>query len=105
MQNISIQQIYTGKHILLTGASGFLGKVWLTMLLDRVPNVGKVYVLLRKKGLRPASDRCEKMVNTSHCFSALHDRFGARLSEYMSRRVEVIDGDLSKENLGIAPEI
>ena len=105
MQTISIQQTYAGKHILLTGASGFLGKVWLTMLLDRIPNVGKVYVLLRKKGLSPASDRFEKMVNSSHCFGPLHERFGADLSEYVSRRVEVIDGDLSKENLGIEPDL
>ncbi|HIN86405.1 MAG TPA: hypothetical protein EYN06_07985, partial [Myxococcales bacterium] len=53
MDTISVQQAFCGKTILVTGASGFLGKVWLTMLLDRIPSVGRVYVLLRKKGLRP----------------------------------------------------
>ena len=47
--SISVEETLAGKHILLTGASGFLGKVWLSMILDRVPDVGRIYVLLRKK--------------------------------------------------------
>ncbi|HIA03401.1 MAG TPA: dehydrogenase, partial [Myxococcales bacterium] len=66
MDTISVQQAFCGKTILVTGASGFLGKVWLTMLLDRIPSVGRVYVLLRKKGLRPVSDRFEKIIASTH---------------------------------------
>jgi long-chain acyl-CoA synthetase len=101
MNTISVQQAFSGKHILVTGASGFLGKVWLTMLLDRVPSVGRVYVLLRKKGLRPARDRFEKMVGSTHVFQPLHEEHGADLGRFLAERVEVLDGDISKENFGI----
>jgi long-chain acyl-CoA synthetase len=101
MDTISIQQAFSGKHILVTGASGFLGKVWLTMLLDRIPSVGRVYVLIRKKGLRPALARFEKMVGSIHAFKPLHEKYGADLGSYLGERVEVLEGDISLPNFGI----
>ena len=52
MNSMPVRQTLAGKHILLIGGSGFLGKVWLSMLFHTCPEVGKVTVLLRKKGLR-----------------------------------------------------
>jgi thioester reductase-like protein len=77
MRPLSIHESYADRHVLLTGASGFLGKVWLAMMLDRVPEIGRIYVLLRPKALRSARDRFEKIVQTSPAFRALHERYGA----------------------------
>ena len=101
MASFSINNTYAGKHVLLTGSSGFLGKVWLGMMLERVPEIGRIYVLIRKKGLRPASDRFDKMVNSSFVFKNLHERHGAELSDFIGRRVEVIEGDVTLPNLGL----
>lgn len=98
---LSILESYRGKTVLVTGTSGFVGKVWLAMVLDRIPEIGKLVVVLRKKGLRPVSHRFEKIVNTSPVFKPLHDRFGADLSDYISERVEVIEGDISKPDFGM----
>lgn len=35
------------KNILLSGTTGFLGKVVLSMLLCRFPKIGKIYTLIR----------------------------------------------------------
>lgn len=102
---LSIRETYAGKHLLLTGATGFLGKVWLCMLLERVPEVGRVYVLLRPKALVPPSQRFEKMVNGSAAFAPLHQRYGADLSAFLDARVTVIDGDVSEPGLGLTPAI
>ena len=40
---------YESKTILLTGATGFLGKVVLDKILRSLPNFKTVYVLLRPK--------------------------------------------------------
>lgn len=104
MGGFTIRDTFAGKHVLITGASGFVGKVWLAMLLQRVPNVGKVYVLLRGKG-RSARERFEKIVSTSMVFKPLHEKHGEAMSEFVSRRVRVLAGDLSAPGLGIEPDI
>ena len=101
---ISIVEAYAGKHVLLTGGSGFVGKVWLAMALMRLPDIGRVYFLLRGKG-RDVKQRFNKIVNETMAFRTLHERHAAHLSEFMSSRVEVIEGDVSSENLGIDPEV
>lgn len=102
MSAISIVETFEGKHVLITGASGFVGKVWLAMALSRVPNIGKIYVLLRGKGRRPV-ERFEKLVNDSMAFCKLHEQHGPELSRFISERVHVVDGDVSKPHMGIDP--
>ncbi|MCB9701600.1 MAG: SDR family oxidoreductase [Myxococcales bacterium] len=105
MRRLSIHESYAGKHVLLTGASGFLGKVWLTMALEGLPEIAKIYVLLRKKALRPARDRFERIVATSPAFKPLHERYGRDLARFINERIEVVDGDISSPGLGLDPEV
>lgn len=98
-QSISIREAFAGKHVLLTGASGFVGKVWLAMMLDRAPEIGRIYVLLRPKALLSARERFEKIVNTSPVFGPLHERLGARFSDLIAEKVDVIEGEISEPNL------
>jgi long-chain acyl-CoA synthetase len=104
-QPLSIRQSLAGRHVFLTGGSGFLGKVWLSMVLTHLPEVARIYVFLRPKALVPARQRFEKMINTSPAFRPLHERFGARLGEHLAQRVEVVEGELSDPDLGLRPEL
>lgn len=101
---VSIRETLAGKHILLTGASGFVGKVWLAMVLHDIPQIGRVYVLLRGKG-RGVKERFEKIVNESPVFKPLHEAHDGRMSEFVSQRVEVVAGDVSQPHLGMDPDI
>ncbi len=101
---LSIRESYAGKHVLLTGASGFLGKVWLTQMLQNDSGTGKFYILLRRKATRPARARFERIVNTSPAFRPLHEKYGRDLARMISERIEVIDGDISQEGLGLDEE-
>lgn len=50
----SIPQFYSEKNILITGVTGFMGKVLLEKLLRSCPQVGKIYMIIRdKKGKNP----------------------------------------------------
>jgi nucleoside-diphosphate-sugar epimerase len=102
---LSVEKALAGRRILFTGASGFLGKVWLSMMLDKVPDVGRIYVLVRGKKGQGARERFERMVNESYAFKPLHDRHGAELSRFLSERVEVVAGDVSLPGLGVDPEV
>ena len=44
-----IQSLYEGKRILITGTTGFLGKVLLEKFLFSLSSVDKIYVLIRNK--------------------------------------------------------
>ena len=102
---LSIIDTYKGRHVLFTGASGFLGKVWLAQALDQLPDVGRIYVLVRGKKGQSALDRFESMINDSYAFSSLHDKHGEGLSQYLASRVEVVAGDISGDGLGIEPAV
>ncbi|HFE45992.1 MAG TPA: NAD-dependent epimerase/dehydratase family protein [Nannocystis exedens] len=101
---LSIRESYAGKHVLLTGASGFLGKVWLTQMLQNDSGASKYYILLRRKATRPALARFERIVNTSPAFRPLHEKYGRDLARMIRERIEVIDGDISQEGLGLDEE-
>jgi hypothetical protein len=101
---LSIEKALRGRHILFTGASGFLGKVWLSMVLDKVPSVGRIYILLRGKGKQGARERFERMINESYAFKPLHDRYGEGLAQFLAERVEVVAGDVSMTGLGVEPK-
>jgi hypothetical protein len=50
-------QFYEGRHIFVTGASCFLGKVLLEKLLRACPDAGNIFVLVGpNKGKEPSED-------------------------------------------------
>ena len=100
-ENLSVRQALAGKHILLIGGTGFIGKVWLSMLLEDLPEIGRIYLLIRRQGSRGALQRFEKIVAESPAFSPLHERFGDRLSRLLMDRVEVLEGDIADPDLGL----
>lgn len=49
-----ISEMYKGKHILISGGTGFMGKVFVEKILRTVPDVELIYLLIRpKKGKEP----------------------------------------------------
>ena len=105
LERLSVREVFAGRHILIAGASGFLGKVWLSMVIDRLPEIGRIYVLMRRRSDQSPQERFEQMVSSSFVFAPLHEKHGPQLGRYLSKRVEVIEGDVSKPHLGLSPEV
>ena len=63
-----IIEYYRGKHILLTGATGFLGKVVLEKLFYTVRNFEKIYLLVRPKKGSKIMDRVKREIFLSPSF-------------------------------------
>src|SRR6185295_19226695 len=68
---VAANERLTGSTVLLTGASGFLGKVVLTTLLARADRPDRVLVLLRAADAIAAQRRLEDEVFASDAFAAL----------------------------------
>ncbi len=87
-----------GREFLLTGVTGFLGKVVLEELVRRREELGveRIHVIIRpRKGLAP-EQRFEREVTASGCF--------AKLAPDWTDAVSVVEGTLEKTCLGISPE-
>lgn len=59
----TIPEYYTGKNVLITGATGFMGKVLLEKLLRSCSAVRAAYVLVRPKAGQTPSARIADMIN------------------------------------------
>jgi long-chain acyl-CoA synthetase len=44
---LDVSHLLEGRRLLVTGVTGFVGKVALSLLLHRYPEVGRVFVLVR----------------------------------------------------------
>jgi len=71
----TIQQYFTGKTVLVTGATGFLGKALIEKMLRSLPGLGRLYLLIRprERGTRtlPADQRFRSELLTSSSFDRL----------------------------------
>jgi long-chain acyl-CoA synthetase len=98
---LSVRDAFRGKHILLIGVTGFIGKVWLVNTLMDLPDVGRIYLLIRRQKSNPAQSRFEKLIDESPVFDPLYAKHGHKLLQFINERVQVIEGDVSQPNLGV----
>lgn len=58
----SIADYYAGKNVLITGATGFMGKVLVEKLLRSCPGVRALYILVRPKAGQTMQERVASMM-------------------------------------------
>ncbi|HET9530686.1 MAG TPA: SDR family oxidoreductase, partial [Blastocatellia bacterium] len=101
LKQLSVRTSLAGKHILLIGVTGFIGKVWLANALNHLPEIGKIYLLIRRQRSVTAERRFEKILAESPLFEAIHERLGASAESFIRESVEVVEGDVIRPGLGI----
>jgi thioester reductase-like protein len=100
----SVRKAFAGRHVMLIGVTGFIGKVWLANTLLDLPDIGRLYLLIRRQKSNPAERRFEKIIEDSPVFDPLFERYGNALSQFLRDRVEVVEGDVTQPALGLSPE-
>ncbi|NVB82260.1 MAG: AMP-binding protein [Kofleriaceae bacterium] len=93
---LDVSEIFRGKHILLIGTTGFVGKVALSMLLNHYPDVGKVFCLVRPGAGNTADERFYKKVATSEVFDPLREKYGDGYVAFMRSKIVAIPGDIGR---------
>jgi len=103
---LPVSEIYDGRSVFILGSTGFVGKVLLSMLLDRFPQVRRAYVMVRRGSGTDAESRFWKSVVTSPAFNPLRDKHGGAggLAAFLRQKVVVVDGDITEPNLGLPEE-
>lgn len=65
MSSSEISDFYKGHSILITGASGFIGKQLLEKLLRSCSQLKKIYILMRDSNRATASERLEHILSSA----------------------------------------
>ena len=119
-EQLSVRKALAGKRVLLIGVTGFIGKVWLAnTLMDfcpsgpksglpgtpDLPEIGKLYLLIRGQNSNSAQKRFEKLLEESPVFDPLFERYGDRLGALLAEKIEVVEGDVSQPGMGLDPEV
>ena len=98
---LAVRESLAGKHLLLIGVTGFIGKVWLVDLLEKIPDLAKITLLIRRNRTTSAQRRFEKIVEESPTLDPLQEIHGANLAAFLREKVEVVEGDVSLPGLGL----
>ncbi|XP_061678517.1 fatty acyl-CoA reductase 1 isoform X2 [Syngnathoides biaculeatus] len=94
----NIPEYYAGKNVLITGATGFMGKVMLEKLLRSCPGVNAVYVMVRSKAGQSPQARITDMIS-SKLFHRLQDE-----QPYFTEKIIAVSSDLTRPELDLSKE-
>ncbi len=96
---------YRGRRVLLVGGTGFLGSVTVSLLLQQLPELERLYLVLRRRPGLTAERRFHERILPGVPFEPLRQRFGVDgFAALLEEKVRVLEGDLSDPMLGIGEE-
>ncbi|HTT75141.1 MAG TPA: AMP-binding protein [Candidatus Binataceae bacterium] len=93
-----LAEILDGRRILLTGSTGFLGKVLLYLLLRHHPELERIFVLIRGDR-RSSLGRFRREILDSPALAPLREHLGTNFDHYVESKVAVLAGDISEPSL------
>src|SRR5271170_6733238 len=73
---LDVDARFDGARLLLIGGTGFLGKIFWIMLLDRLPQIGKIFLLVRSSKAQSSDERFWGTVVHSEALAPLRERHG-----------------------------
>jgi len=104
-----LKQFYRDKTLLITGATGFLGKPLVEKILRQLPEIRRAYLLVRTKSGSASSHasvraRVEKEILRSSIFTLLREAHGDRFWDFAAEKIVAIPGDVSMPQLGLTDD-
>jgi alcohol-forming fatty acyl-CoA reductase len=100
-----IEEGLSGKTLLVTGSTGFLGKSIVEKCLRTLPGIHRLNLAVRASARRSAADRLQREVLASPAFRRLKEELGEdRFRALVAEKVAVVELDLGRDDLGLTDE-
>ncbi|KAE8680068.1 hypothetical protein F3Y22_tig00111392pilonHSYRG00214 [Hibiscus syriacus] len=102
---IGIENFLKGKVILITGSTGFLAKVLVEKILRSMPDVSKIYLMIRGKDMEDARQRLRKEIVDIELFKCVKQKHGKHYEAFMCSKLVPVVGDVGLPTLGIQEDL
>lgn len=92
----------SGKQVLITGTTGFLGKVVLEKLIRAVPDIGGIHLLIRgNKSYKDARSRFLNEVASSSVFDRLRHDDNDGFESFIETQIHCVTGEVTEPGFGL----
>ncbi|KAF3441971.1 hypothetical protein FNV43_RR15887 [Rhamnella rubrinervis] len=102
---VGIVKFLRGKRFFITGATGFLAKVLIEKILWTMPDVGKIYLLIKAKNKEAAMERLKNEIINAELFKRLQQTHGKSYQTFMLEKLVPVVGNVCDSNLGLEDEL
>ncbi|VAH55526.1 unnamed protein product [Triticum turgidum subsp. durum] len=97
----SVVGYFRNKSILITGSTGFLGKVLVEKILRVQPDVKKLFLLIRAPNVESAKLRLQTEVTAKEIFQLLKKKHGVGFENFIEEKICPLAGDIMHEDFGL----
>lgn len=98
---LDVAGTFRGKHLLMTGVTGFVGKSFLAWMACHHPDVGRITCIVRPKARKKPVQRVQEVLQ-SEPLQVVRDRLGAAFDGWVAAHVDAVEGDLGKPLVGLS---
>ncbi|GMR60419.1 hypothetical protein PMAYCL1PPCAC_30614, partial [Pristionchus mayeri] len=95
----SVNSLFAGRTVFLTGGSGFVGKVVIEKFLHDIPDIKRLYVLVRPAKGKTADERWEAIHTKSEIFNRTREDCPGAIA-----KVTPVEGDITIDDMGLSEE-
>jgi thioester reductase-like protein len=99
-----VRDFYRGKTVLVTGTTGFVGKVLLEKMIRAFPDIKRIYLMIRPRPNLTLAQRVHESIFSTQLFEPLYNE-RKDLDAWIKEKVIPIEGDLVLKGLGIKPDV
>ncbi|KAK1367390.1 Fatty acyl-CoA reductase [Heracleum sosnowskyi] len=102
---LGITNFFSGKKLLITGATGFLAKVLVEKILRTMPEVDKMFLLIKAKDEEAAMERLMNEIVNTELFKCLREKHGTFFEKFILSKLVPVGGNMSETNIGIEEDV
>ncbi|KAL6838428.1 hypothetical protein ACP4OV_031673 [Aristida adscensionis] len=101
MEEGRIAKYFKNKSLLITGSTGFLGKILVEKILRVQPDVKRIYLPVRAADAASAKQRVDTEVIGKELFGVLREKHGKGFQSFVDEKIVAVAGDVVHDNFGV----